>query len=281
MTIRSTIFIFDKMNFLRADYPFDPSVKHHLFIGLSLSIWIFSFLYFTEPLDVSEFGDREKLIYLPMYGLIGGICYALFIPLQGIIYRRNLLHWTLASEILFLCAFILISATVARLYYLFVVVAGEPNPYSLDYYILSILLPTIGIVLPIIIIGRFGFGKYKEKKLEQNKIEIQGEGTYDGIQLFLNDLICIQSSDNYVEIQYHSGNELKKTLIRNKLSVIADEFPELIRVHRSFIVNPFHFQQWKTEKGKLYIVLSNSIFVPVSNTYKNDVKAILNSTTNS
>jgi len=277
----SSIFIFVHVNLFKTKYPFDPSIKHHLLIALGLAVWIFAFLYFTEPLDVNEFGDREKLIYLPMYGLIGGICYSLFIPFQNWLYKRSKECWNLGLEFLFLLTFILISATFARLYYLFVVVAREPNPYSLGYYITDILLPTMAIVVPIIIIGRFAFGKYKEKRLEQSKIEIQGEGTYDGLKLLFNDLICIQSSDNYVEVYYYSGSELKKSLIRNKLSVIAEEFPELLRVHRSYIINPYHFQQWKTEKGKLFVELSSSIFAPVSNTYKNEVKLALNSATNS
>ncbi len=269
------------MNFIKLTYPFDPSIKHHLIIALGLAVWIFAFLYFTEPLDVSEFGDREKLIYLPIYGLIGGVCYSLFIPFQVWLYRRFKEQWSIGLEFGYLLTFILISATFARLYYLYIVVAGEPNPYSLGYYITNILLPTIAIVLPILIVGRFAFGKYKEKRLEQAKIEIKGEGTYDGLKLLLNDLICIQSSDNYIEVYYYSGKELKKSLIRNKLSVIADEFPELLRVHRSYIINPYHFQQWKTEKGKLFAELSSSISTPVSNTYKNEVKTVLNSATNS
>lgn len=269
------------MNLFKLKYPYDPSSKHHLVIALGLSVWIFAFLYFTEPLDVSEFGDREKLIYLPMYGLIGGIVYSLFIPFQSWLYKRTKELWSLRSELLFLSTFILISATFARLYYRFIVVAGEPNPYSLGYYITDILFPTISIVLPMIVIGRFAFGKYREKKVEQSKIEIQGEGTYDGLKLLFNDLICIQSSDNYIEVYYYSGQELKKSLIRNKLSKVAEEFPELLRVHRSYVINPYHFQQWKTENGKLLIELSSSIFTPVSNTYKTAVKAVINSATNS
>ena len=44
-------------------YPFDPSIKHHLLISLGLDLWIFIFLYATEPLDVNEFSDADKLVY--------------------------------------------------------------------------------------------------------------------------------------------------------------------------------------------------------------------------
>ena len=133
--------------------------------------------------------------------------------------------------------------------------------------------------MPIIILGRFAFGKYKNKKTEALKIEIKGEGNYEGLRIFFNDIISIQSSDNYIEVFYVSGNELKKNLIRNKLSVIAEEFPELLRTHRSYLINPYHFLQWKTANSKLFIILFHHIEVPVSRTYQANVKSILNSTT--
>lgn len=269
------------MKFLYSKYPFDPAIKHHIFIGIGLGIWIFSFLFFTEPLDVSQFSDKEKLLYLPIYGIIGGVSYCLFIPLQSFLNNLFQHQWSILTEILFLFFFVLIASLFARLYYLNIIMIGEENPYTLGYYVTEILFPAILITLPIVIIGRFGFGKYKEKKINQTKIEIPGEGTYDGLQLFFDDLIFIQSADNYIEVTYFSGKEVKKSLVRNKLSVIANNFPELLRVHRSYVVNPFHFVQWKSEKNKLFLELSGSHFTPVSNTYKEDVKFIINSTTNS
>ena len=115
--------------------------------------------------------------------------------------------------------------------------------------------------------------------MEEQKIEIQGEGNYESLRLQLNELISIQSSDNYVEVFYLNGPNLKKTLIRNKLSVIDESFPELLRTHRSFIINPFHFQSWKTEKGKHFLSLTYDIEVPISKTYLELVKEALNFTT--
>jgi len=230
-------------------------------------------------MDVNEFSDQEKLIYLPLYGLITGISYLCFLPFQNWLYKKNRLQWHLIHELLFLLVFVVISMTFARLLYLYVIVYGEPNPYTLGYHITSIFLPALTVILPILSIGRFAFGKYKDKKLEEQKIEIQGEGNYESLRLLMNDLISIQSSDNYVEVFYLDGNELKKILIRNTLSKVADSFPHLLRTHRGFIINPFHFKSWKTEKGKQFLQLSQSIEVPISKTYLEDVKAQLLSTT--
>ena len=67
---------------LQKKYPFDPAIKHHFIIAFGLAVWIFLFLYFTEPLDVNELDAIQKLIYLPIYGLICGACYSVFIPFQ-------------------------------------------------------------------------------------------------------------------------------------------------------------------------------------------------------
>lgn len=261
-------------------YPFDPNVKHHIIIGVLFGLWIFAFLYLTEPLDVSEFSPKEKLIYLPGYGAAGLICYLLLLPFQYLLYQKNNQTWSLLSEGILLFGFCTVSIVVARIYYLWVVVPYEPNPYTLGYALKNIYLPAIAIILPIIIVARYAFGKYHEKRLNDQKITIKGEGNYEGLRLHMNDLISINSSDNYIEIHYRSGNDLKKTLIRNKLSVIDEEFSELLRTHRSYLINPFHFRQWQIENGKHSLWLNYDIGIPVSKTYLKEVKVALHSTTN-
>ncbi|MEM6514657.1 MAG: LytTR family DNA-binding domain-containing protein [Bacteroidota bacterium] len=250
-------------------YPFDPSAKHHFILSVALALWIFIFLYFTEPLDTNEFGDSEKLIFLPLYALLGAFLYLLLLPIQGWLYNRNHKTWQLKQEIILSLVFIIISVTVLRFFYLHVVMDWHPNAYGFWYHLKAILLPAIATVLPIVLIGRYGLGKYKEKRLEQQKIEINGEGNYEGLRLLEDDLIAIKSADNYIEVFHINGNTLKTTLIRNKLSVIEQDFPELTRTHRSYIINPFHFQSWHTEKGKHLLKMSFQIQVPVSKTYLN------------
>ncbi|WP_347174966.1 LytTR family DNA-binding domain-containing protein [Polaribacter uvawellassae] len=264
---------------MNKSYPFDPSVKNHFIIALGLAFWIFIFLYFTEPFDVNELLANEKLLYLSGYGLLGGFLYSISLPFQYWLYTKSKKRWTLGTELLFFTVFIIITIVLVRLFYLQFVVNWHPNAHDLSYHIKSIILPAMATILPMLIIARFAFGKYLNKKVEKQKIEIKGEGNYEGLRLFFNDVICIQSSDNYVEVFYISGNALKKSLIRNKLSVVADEFPEFLRTHRSFLINPFHFLQWKTANSKLFTLLSHHIEVPVSRTYQNDVKVVLNSTT--
>ena len=264
---------------MKIKFPFDPSLKHHIAIALGLAVWIFVFLYFTEPLDVHEFGDREKLLYLPFYGLTGALAYVITLPFQYIRFRRKNKTWSLLSEVLFFAVFIFVALIITRSVYLYIIVAGEPNPYPLRYYIMDLYLPAILTILPIVIAGRWAFGKYLQKKIEDKKIEIPGEGTYEGLRLLATDLIAVKADDNYIEVTYFSSGNPKKQLIRNRLSVVTEAIPELLQTHRSFSVNPFHFQQWKTENSKLHIILSAGMEVPVSKTYAAAVKDRIHSAT--
>ncbi len=257
---------------LKKPFPFDPLLKHHLLIALGLAIWIFLFLLLTEPLDTNEITGIDKFIFLPIYGLAGGIAYLCNLPLQGLVYRKNS-GWTLFSEILFFLLMTVMGYVLAYGIYRFIVVPGEPNAYSPDYYALSIYLPAIATVLPILAIGRWAFGRYFEKKLEDQKIEIEGEGTYEGLRLQFNDLVSVKADDNYIEISYLNNGLLKKQLIRNKLSKVEIAIPELLRTHRSYLINPNHFQQFKMESGKLNLILSSEISIPVSKTYAEKIKA--------
>ena len=265
---------------MKYTYPFDPLLKHHIYIALGLAVWIFLFLYATEPIDVGELSDYEKVLYLPIYAVIATLTYLCLIPIQNMLYNNNKQQWTYTYEFVFLIAFAAIAMIFSRLLYLYVIVYEQPNPYSLWYYITSIFIPAFIVILPVLCIGRLAFGKYHNKQLNHQKIEIKGEGNYEGLRIQLNDVVSIQSSNNYVEIFYVVHNELKKTLIRNKLSVIDKEFKELLRTHRSYLINPFHFQQWKTKNGKHFLILNYNIEVPISKTYLEPIKASLNSTTN-
>lgn len=264
---------------MKRTYPFDPSLKHHVFIAAGIALWVFTFLFFTEPLDVAELEPSEKLSFLPLYGLFAAFCYLLVLPLQTFLYQRQQKTWGFQSELMLWAAIFLIGFLLTRSVYYYIVMNQHPNAYGLLYFFRAIYLPALMTILPIIAIGRWSFGKYREKKIEESKIEIKGSGQYEGLRLHLSQLICVQSADNYIEVNYLEAGNLKKQLIRNTLSEVERSRPELLRTHRSFLINPQNFSQWKSGNRKLLVVLSEAIEIPVSATFKSQVEEAVNSTT--
>jgi len=122
------------------------------------------------------------------------------------------------------------------------------------------------------VLGRW----YLTKKVESQpnkELVLVGENKYDLLKIYSSDLLCISSADNYVEVSYLLNNELQKKLLRTTLKNIHSQRPDLLKVHRSHIINPLHFKEWVNSNT---IQLSH-MQVPTSKNYKKDIVAILNS----
>lgn len=262
------------MLFLKKHYPFDSKIKHHLFIAIGFSVWVFIFLFFIKPLTVDELTTKEQLLYLPIYSSIAGLSYALIIYLQKYLYISQNKQWYLSSEIILLSVFSVLTCIFIWLFFRFIVTITDPTSFSMFFW--EIYLPAFLIILPLISASRYFIGKYQRKSNTQ--ITIKGEGNYENVQLFLKDLLYIQSSNNYIEVFFLDQNTIKTTVLRNKLSTIEGLHPNLIRVHRSYVINSIQYQQWIMEKGKHILLLNHAVKVPISKTYLSLVKSHLNFT---
>jgi DNA-binding LytR/AlgR family response regulator len=135
--------------------------------------------------------------------------------------------------------------------------------YSLIQFTLEVYYPIFIILLPIIIFARW----FVQKKLvnpSTDKIVLIGSNKLDILQINNSDLVCVSSADNYVDISYLVNNELNKKLLRTTLKSIESQFPELVKVHRSHLINPTHFKEWKDSNT----LLLTQTEVPVSKSYK-------------
>lgn len=260
---------------MNKNYPFDPLLKHHIGISFGFGVWVFIFLFFTEPLDVQVFSFKEKLTFLPFYGLAGSVVYLMILPFQHYIYKKNNKKWFLINEFTFFASLLFIGLLIFKIIFSLIV-----NNYTLLEFIQYFFIPAILTLLPIIILSRWALGRYFEKKIEKTKIEIKGAGNYENLRLLFNDIVYIKSADNYIEVFYIENNILKTALIRNKISSVKNDFPKLVQTHRSFLINAFHFKQWQTKNNKKELLLINDISIPVSKTYLENTKTALNFTTN-
>lgn len=257
-------------------YPFDSSFRHHFFLAIGFGIWVFVFLFATKPLDVSELNTREQLLFLPVYSLIAGLAYLAVYPLQMLLFKWWSSQWTLLHELIFGFNMLSFGLICAWNYYFFGVMDSNPNSYTFGYFTSAIYLPAVFTIIPPLFIGRYALGKYREKKNKNDFIEILGVGNFEGIRLSWADLICVQSADNYVEVFFQEGDGLKRQLIRNKLVSVEEDCPRLVRTHRSYLINPTHFVQWKKGNRKLSLLMSKGIEVPVSKNYQSEIEKAVN-----
>lgn len=260
---------------LNRRFPFDPTIKNHIYLGIGFGLWLFNFLVNTGAFDLFILSESSFYFYVAIYSLMGTFGYLLTLKFQDIIYNKKGEEWKLLSEIklnsIFLLITLILTFTVFRLVARFY---DEFAVYLKDYY-----LPAVISLLPIFMISRWFLGLYHEKKTGLHIIEIKGQGVYENLNVMANHLIFIKAADNYVEITHIEVKKLKKTLIRTTLSEVESQHEELLRTHRSYIINPTHYKQWITKNGNHEISLSGDITVPISGSYLKNVKEVIKITT--
>jgi len=86
-------------------------------------------------------------------------------------------------------------------------------------------------------------------------------------------LLCLKSESNYIAIFFLQNEKVEKKLIRSNLKKLSNElkiFPNLLRVHRSYMVNLENITSIQRKKGSYQIELAQLPDMPltVSEKYK-------------
>jgi hypothetical protein len=109
--------------------------------------------------------------------------------------------------------------------------------------------------------------------VSDGKVLISLKDENDDIKMILKveNLLFIQSSDNYVEINHLENDVAKKLLVRNSVKKMEEQFSHtmIIRCHRSFMVNTSKIEfAKKTPSGfNLRLKHLSGVTIPVSKSY--------------
>ena len=92
-------------------------------------------------------------------------------------------------------------------------------------------------------------------------------------------LLFMEAADNYVCVWYTSNGAPKKLMLRNSLKNLAQMLQDtnVVRCHRSYMVNMDHVKLLKREKEGIFLELGmeNVPEIPLSKTYAESVKSWL------
>lgn len=240
----------------------NPSIKHHLYIGAFISLWIFVFAFFIKPFDD---GTVHQWTGISIgFSLITFVCYGITALIQKAVYQIQL-KWNIAFELAILFVFYLFFSSISYLFYRSPILYGS---YDFLEFSTKIILTTSLTLTPILVLGRLFVTRLTSAPLkEDDTIIIKGESKLDILKISKSVLVCVSSAQNYVEIFYLLNGQLSSKVFRSSLKKIQRDADFLIQVHRSHLINPSHFISWK-EKN---IVSLTQIEIPVSKRYKNNI----------
>jgi len=238
-------------------YPFSTNMRHQLVVSLSFGLFIYLFLRFFQPFGLMNLGEDKSLIIFGFAAITSLIMIfsntimplmltSLFDPDQ----------WTIGKNILFSLWNILIIALLNYLYNQYV----RGDKFHLEG-LLSFVIITISVgIFPVTSLAFINElylrGKHHKTATEMSnkmlsarrriqgqalqRLLIKGDSKNDSLEIRTDDLLFIQAVDNYCEAHYLKEGQLHSKLLRASLKNIEsqfEDFPNILRCHRSFIVN--------------------------------------------
>ncbi|AZA52849.1 LytTR family DNA-binding domain-containing protein [Chryseobacterium sp. G0201] len=242
----------------------NPSIKHHLLIGIFLSIWLFIFAFFIRPFDDGTISFKVWVLISIGFSFIAFLCYGMLALIQEKIYNK-LLKWSIGLEVASLIFFQLLFLVCTFCFYKSPFLHGG---YDFFTFLKMIILKSALISTPIIVLARIYAVTLIPAK--DDNIIIRGDNKLDILKIKKDDLICVSNSQNYVEIFFIDGSVLKTKLIRSTLKKIQNDFDFLIQIHRSHLINPSHFKAWKNQDT----ISLTQIELPVSKNYREHLLAL-------
>jgi hypothetical protein len=250
-------------------YNFTESRKFKISLAVVCSIFIYLFLIFFQPFGVNNY-QPNQFLSLELAIELSAIIPALFLTifLNEMFLRPVVIDNSALKQLIpwFLWEFILVGSSSFLLYnYL-----GDFHDFSLTSYIYHILEVSSVLIFPFF--GTLFFFRFSRIKKDYDEILsvskeisninelvlISGDYKKDQIALQMNNVLVIESEDNYVGINYLENNQIKKYLVRSTLLKI-DKFLRselIVRCNRSHIVNLHQLESYKNISNKLFLKIN-------------------------
>jgi len=115
-----------------------------------------------------------------------------------------------------------------------------------------------------------------ETVLQKAYVQILDEKGEMRLSVRRENLLLIESADNYVCVYYLNGDKTKKTMVRNTLSRVAEHLQgsRVVRCHRSYMINLEHAKVMHRDKEGVFVELGIEGVpdVPISRTYADNIR---------
>ena len=115
-----------------------------------------------------------------------------------------------------------------------------------------------------------------ETVLQKAYIQILDEKDEMRLSIRRENILLIESADNYICVYYLNGGKVKKSMVRNTLSRITEHMQgtRIVRCHRSYMINLDHAQIFHRDKEGVFIELGIEGVpdIPISKTYADNVR---------
>jgi len=273
--------------------------RFHPLGTLGIGAFVGFFLYYFQPFGTASAEFPYKDIFLAGYGfVVSGALLLLDFLLGSLVYKHlKEEDWTIGKQIPLML--FMVSVSIACCYFYLCWFFGYALSWSnfWGFFKLAMSIAVFPVILVILLAYIYQLQKNQtvaeqlnsqstrmqnvpkvEEPITPKKMELFAENGKDSLSIPPNDLLYMQSADNYVEIIYQKDTEVKKEILRNTLQRLEKQIgiTDILRCHRSYIINLSQVERvsGNAQGYKLHLKGEQGI-VPVSRSKSKDILAAL------
>ncbi len=279
------------MSINNIDYYID--VKKEVKLIFAVCLGLFLVILFLRPFELQNLNPNNQILFFAGFGVIAFILLFVFqviVPKTSPkLFQKSIWEFD-SADLAGIINWII--CTVAFTFYLKYVGKAEIT-FHVVFKLLILSIAPIGFLKVIynnrrlqarleILQERLKGSQHETKNVHNYDdvfINLYSESRTDLLKLTLSELIVIKSADNYIEVVYKQDETVQKALLRNTLKSIENElkaYEEIVRCHRTFIINVLHVNQIVRNNGGYKIQLKNyDEVIPLSRQYLLNVRQSL------
>lgn len=249
----------------------------------AIGLFVFLFLLFFQPFGVNNYDPSERItseffwIILSMGAFVSFFLLLNDPLLFGLLFKKLMRRWQIYLWVIWTLIYI------ASMIFLYYNVLGEWHDFRFSSWLEFIGNFSALSIIPLIIVYMYVRMQHL-RELSTTTSDYSADATQlitfpsdnqkDVITLPLQDILYLESEDNYVAIHYLKSGSLAKSLVRITLKRIHDLqlHPALVRCHRSYLINLLQLNQFKgnSQQGVVYLHHLNQP-LPVSRSFAGDL----------
>ena len=242
-------------NWLKRPFPFIDEIKFNLLLSLALSVLAFLILFIFRPYGLEQV---RSTIFIAGFGLnafIGIGIHLIIIPkIFPNIFSES--KWNIKRHLLFLLSMCFLISILNYFYNSYI--GREISPQH-DFLTFIFFTTAVG-VFPTVVLT-YVFEKYQalrniklaseinipiEKKPEDTLSIVPDTNQHEKLTILTSAFLYAESDKNYCNIYYLYQGQVKQQLMRLSLKNLVNQLSsrsQIIRVHRSFVVNKENIEQ--------------------------------------
>jgi uncharacterized membrane protein len=256
------------LGFLKKPYPYYSFSFRDVYSNFLIGCFVAFFLIVFQPFGLSIWQTDYKILKLLGFGLVSFICPLVFRLISTSIFKKQNPEetWTVWKETLGLLL-VLVFIAFGNLCYSNLIKISHVNFQELLLALAATFLLGIFPIAANVLLKYNRFVTLNQKDAElmeaevldfQHRVEVESpssiknenalaqeafilfaENEKDKIELKPEELLFIESADNYSNIVFYRNHKINKQLLRGSLKRLESQitFPFIVRCHRSYIVN--------------------------------------------